>query len=190
QGYPRGTRGKTEPPAQRNGSTGACPLQDYREQRSAGDGHHGAHGYARQAHGAVESQRIDGNCQPAQQQNPGLDERPGAIAGKLAEWTQHQTETGPAHGEGTEGQGADIRSKGGGSTCGPPEQAGCEDGCNATGVMLHSIHGMSRRCPNEKRALRPFSVSSATQEAEDCNLERETRLELATPTLARSCSTN
>ncbi len=47
-------------------------------------------------------------------------------------------------------------------------------------------YGTWRR--NEKRARRPFSLRPRPKPG-SC-LERETRLELATPTLARSCSTN
>ena len=39
-------------------------------------------------------------------------------------------------------------------------------------------------------ALANYLPSSATRFCNFLNLERETRLELATPTLARSCSTN
>ena len=44
---------------------------------------------------------------------------------------------------------------------------------------------------NEKRARRPFFDNLQTlSKSVDLYVERETRLELATPTLARSCSTN
>src|SRR5213082_1833088 len=45
-------------------------------------------------------------------------------------------------------------------------------------------------CANEGSALANYLPSSDTRFCNLLNLERETRLELATPTLARSCSTN
>jgi hypothetical protein len=45
-------------------------------------------------------------------------------------------------------------------------------------------------CASEGSALANYLPSSDTRFCNLLNLERETRLELATPTLARSCSTN
>ncbi len=71
--------------------------------------------------------------------------------------------------------------------------------------MVAPVHGkqagaamshQARLCENDtvetkKATLRSlFSFFDHLEKAAEENLERETRLELATPTLARSCSTN